>query len=244
MATIVQKIASNSFAIICILLSASLFIYIFGGFLNIFVHDLGPLSALLGSFASLITCAIAIRAIFLAKKWHSEKFKSEIFEFAQDTLNLITIAPLEMIIMRQNLREKVNLLNLIHNKKNLSNKQIILIKENFESCDDIQDKIQEMGLKLVKVLRYKKWINSKYSGYSYFVINILAELNPQLNRPYSLNDNTFVVNPEIERLIKKLTDSKLAMFRNEVAEIKVTDFMLINDALKEIDKQINTTSQK
>lgn len=212
--------------------------------MNVFVHDIGPLSALLGSIASLITCSIAIRAIYLAKQWHSDKFKAEIFESAQDSLNLVTSTPIDMLILRQNLRAKVQLLNLTHEQSDEIQKNTALIEANVEYCDKNHEASKKTATDTIRVLRYKKWIRKKYKPYTVLIVRSLAKINANLNHPLDLVNGIFVVNPDIEKLISEISDKKHSDIRNEIAEIKVTDFMSINEALKEIDEHIKSIGRE
>ncbi|HHQ6556643.1 TPA: hypothetical protein ACSTJ0_001204 [Serratia fonticola] len=225
-----SSILLNTSKIIATLLSLSLFIYIASGFLIVFTHDIGPLSAVLGGCASLITCIIAIRALVAARKWHTDKIKSEMFNSAQNTLIFIKNIPLTVLITNKELSLRLSILNEQCKSINEKEKSIKILLESKDFSIEYFKLHREMIKSLNESVRFNNYITTKYKEMSDSFIENFAAYIGLLTKPFEINnDGEIILNPELEKKQDKLTQPHGDIFNN-LGKEKLSGFINLEKA--------------
>lgn len=225
----------NATTMIIIMFSACLLIYILTGFFAIF-DDKGPLSALIGAVASITTCAIPVRAIFIAKKWHVEKLKSQIFEDACSYLDLINSSLAITSFLHMDLTNRVDFLN--HKLK---------ANTKFDSSAELFNEINEF-LKLTYNARFDTYKNmlslSKYQKHvapAYIDFCGKTNLNLALflgglSTPITFQSGKFEINHKVIDAYKFFNETTNGTIFDSIAKLAVPDFINLTNAAKEILK--------
>lgn len=223
----------NATTMIVMVLSACLLIYILTGFFAIF-EDKGPLSALIGAIASITTCAIAIRAIFIAKKWHIEKMKSQVFEGACSYLDLINSSLAITSFLHMDLKNRVDFLNYK-----------LKANTNFDSSAELFNEINAF-LKLTYNARFDTYKNmlslSKYQkhvapAYNEFCgkTNLkLALFLGGLSTPITFQNGKFEINHKVIDAYKFFNEDTNGKIFNSISKLAVSEFINLTNAAKEM----------
>ncbi|WP_447887796.1 hypothetical protein [Serratia fonticola] len=219
--------------IIAILLSLSLFMYIASGFLIVFTNDIGPLSAVLGACASLITCGIAIRALIAASKWHTDKIKSEMFSSAQNTLLFTKNTTLFVLLTGNELALRTSLLNKRCEKKDVKEKSIEILMESKDFIKEYSNIRHEFIKNLIESVRFSDYITIKYKKTTDLIYKEFSAYIGLLNEPFKIDkDGVIILNPkisEIQRKMAKIPDKIL----NELGIEKISGFINLDKAAKD-----------
>lgn len=226
------KPLQNTIKIVIIILAISLLLYILTGFVQVFKEHLGPLSTWVGSIASLTTCAIAIRAILIAKQWHSDKLKSEIFNNARDTLNYTTSIGPQASMILQDIKTRVRLLTITTINSSEAEKNKSLLTELATYRDQTYSIRQKTLMKTIKCIRLIDFIDAKYRDYTEQTLSTWSKFTAALILPIELVNNEFIISKDVSDLYSQLTKKSNSDLINQIAKIQVPEFMNFDSAIK------------
>ncbi|WP_447882253.1 hypothetical protein [Serratia fonticola] len=228
-----SKILLNTSKIIGLLLSLSLLIYITTGFLAVFTHDIGPLSAVLGSVASFITCGIAIRALIAARKWHSDKIKAEMFSSAQNTLLFTKKATLLVLLISNELALRLSLLNKRCGELSVKEKSIEILIESKEFINEYSEVRHDSLNSLIESVRFSNYITTKYRETTDLIYNEFTSYIGLLTEPFKISDDgVIILNPKINEIQNKMAEIPDEIL-NELGYEKISGFINLDKAAKE-----------
>lgn len=214
-------------------LTACLFVYILTGFISIF-NEKGPLSAIIGACASIVTCAIAIRAIFIAKKWHLEKFKTQVFEGACSYHELINSTPAVVSFLHMNLDNRVDFLNYkLKHEDNFNPKS-----EVFHEINDFLKLTFNVRFEtyqsIIKNSKYQKYVEPEYRSFCAIANRKLARFLGGLETPIQFRENLFRINPKAMDAYNILNSDESGDLFNKIAPLPISKFINLTEATAEV----------
>ncbi|WP_313073221.1 hypothetical protein [Atlantibacter hermannii] len=230
----------NYITAICVILSCCLTLYILTGFFAIF-EDKGPLSALIGSVASLLTCFIAIRAILIAKQWHIDKVKNGIYEDSRDFLRLLNSSLAISSFLKKNIEYRVEYLNYLYESK----KEIDVKTLAFEQISDFLKMTYDIRYNtyesIFHTMPYQYYVREEYYNYVQTFILEFSGFMGSLETPITFSNNRFILSPNIIDKYNSLFGDESKEMINSLASCRVTDFINLAEMAKDI---INGNSKR
>ncbi len=230
--SLVGNTIKSSFSITIVIITLSVLIYILKGFLSVFVHEIGPLSAVLGAVASLTTCAIAIYTLTLARRWHKEKIKGDIFLGASEVLNFINCIPLQSAVIYKRFFLLTDNLNKKHADKTVEDCESIILDECGKFNDEFFSFQSESMKNYTNVLRYHRVVDDKYKDFVQHQSRCYTKFLSRCSRPivFDREENKFKIEEKFLTLYNSITKSEqFAILRNELPTILVNKFINFDD---------------